>query len=583
MMTEPIFYSGSGAYDFQYLEFATNKYQRDEPWIVGHVGIDVPLMAKIAQALKQLHENKFMTRPTIPTGQFPDLCNAALSIFCFADRDIEQFGPDKVNAFIGAFSLIPGKANGQLALPGQYNELHSHPIIQLPDGRHFVPVGFNLSESIYESPFYWMNSDKLYIGEALQHRGDFAQNATAQLLKSVFGSNNVYTGVQIKKNKGHTITDIDVLAITGNKAIIAQVKSKRLTELARLGDDTTLAADFEGAVQDAYDQALLSRQAVIEKTNKLVVEGKELHLDESIDDAYILCITLDHYPAVTHQVDVYLRKTPDDPFPIALSIFDLDILAFYLRDPFEFLYYLRQRIALNDYFKADSEITLLGFHLKHKLFKKEDVNIEALDNSFAQLIDANFPVLRGSVPKTIAADKLYPQWKNEEFQKLVDQVKSTGEPGFTDAVFYLYDLAGKGADDLIEVLKLTKRKAATDHRSHDVRLFNPETHSGTTILSEPDSPETLRTKLVPLAVMAKYKSKADAWLALGCIATSPNLVDALAFNQDPWEADPVVEELVKTHLRGTGKMIRTPSGRKIGRNEPCPCGSGKKFKKCHGA
>jgi uncharacterized protein YecA (UPF0149 family) len=24
-------------------------------------------------------------------------------------------------------------------------------------------------------------------------------------------------------------------------------------------------------------------------------------------------------------------------------------------------------------------------------------------------------------------------------------------------------------------------------------------------------------------------------------------------------------------------------GDKTGRNEPCPCGSGKKFKKCHGA
>jgi preprotein translocase subunit SecA len=24
------------------------------------------------------------------------------------------------------------------------------------------------------------------------------------------------------------------------------------------------------------------------------------------------------------------------------------------------------------------------------------------------------------------------------------------------------------------------------------------------------------------------------------------------------------------------------SGRKVGRNEPCPCGSGKKYKQCHG-
>ena len=27
----------------------------------------------------------------------------------------------------------------------------------------------------------------------------------------------------------------------------------------------------------------------------------------------------------------------------------------------------------------------------------------------------------------------------------------------------------------------------------------------------------------------------------------------------------------------------TPSGARIGRNEPCWCGSGQKYKKCHGA
>ena len=31
-----------------------------------------------------------------------------------------------------------------------------------------------------------------------------------------------------------------------------------------------------------------------------------------------------------------------------------------------------------------------------------------------------------------------------------------------------------------------------------------------------------------------------------------------------------------------GQTIRS-EGPKIGRNDPCPCGSGKKYKKCHGA
>ncbi len=33
--------------------------------------------------------------------------------------------------------------------------------------------------------------------------------------------------------------------------------------------------------------------------------------------------------------------------------------------------------------------------------------------------------------------------------------------------------------------------------------------------------------------------------------------------------------------RGGTPEVRTE--RKVGRNEPCPCGSGKKYKKCHGA
>ncbi|HVF58652.1 MAG TPA: SEC-C metal-binding domain-containing protein [Thermoanaerobaculia bacterium] len=37
------------------------------------------------------------------------------------------------------------------------------------------------------------------------------------------------------------------------------------------------------------------------------------------------------------------------------------------------------------------------------------------------------------------------------------------------------------------------------------------------------------------------------------------------------------------HL-GTSTSTRHPDwGPRIGRNDPCPCGSGRKFKKCHGA
>lgn len=579
MMTEPIFYGGSGAYDFQYLEFATEKYAADKSWIRQHVGIDVAEMGRIARELKGLHEHKYNTHRTLKRGEFAKLCTAALSIFCFEENELQQFGTETVTAFIKVFSLIPGKVNSSLRLPGQFNQLQSSPIVQLPDARYFLPVGFNLSEAIYECPFFWMIADRSYAAEALLHRGQFAEDATANLLRRVFGARNVYTDVEIKKTKSQTITDIDVLAVVGNKAVIAQVKSKRLTEVARLGDETRLASDFKLAVQEAYDQALLCRRALLDRNSKLFAGEKEVHLEESIDDAYILCITLDHYPAVMRQVDVYLGKQANDPFPVAISIFDLDVLAFYLADPFEFAYYLRQRTELSSYYKADTEMSLLGVHLKQKLFKNKEVDFEAVDSSFAQLVDANFPVLRGSVPKTAAADKLHHQWKNADFQTLVDQAKSTNEPRFADVVFFLYDLAGEGADGLIQTLKTLKRRTASDHRTHDARMPFSDSRGGITIVSEPSSPAALRKKLIGLSRLAKYKSKADVWLGLGCFATSDRLVDAMVFSKEPWKPDPVLEDLSK-HLRGKPML---PSGKKIGRNQPCPCNSGKKYKYCHGA
>ena len=43
---------------------------------------------------------------------------------------------------------------------------------------------------------------------------------------------------------------------------------------------------------------------------------------------------------------------------------------------------------------------------------------------------------------------------------------------------------------------------------------------------------------------------------------------------------PDVERAVLS-LNAFGPRPRTPMGEKVGRNDPCPCGSGKKYKKCH--
>ena len=44
-------------------------------------------------------------------------------------------------------------------------------------------------------------------------------------------------------------------------------------------------------------------------------------------------------------------------------------------------------------------------------------------------------------------------------------------------------------------------------------------------------------------------------------------------------APPPSSPMAKVNPKGRGG---TPASRKVGRNDPCPCGSGKKYKRCHG-
>jgi hypothetical protein len=57
----------------------------------------------------------------------------------------------------------------------------------------------------------------------------------------------------------------------------------------------------------------------------------------------------------------------------------------------------------------------------------------------------------------------------------------------------------------------------------------------------------------------------------------------LTFN-DPTEAASAFKRAEPREAQGGGDEVVTVrrEGKKVGRNDPCPCGSGRKYKKCHG-
>ena len=584
MMAESIFYGDSGACDFQFLEFSAKRYLKDKKWINANKGFELDTCIAVCKKFKNLHIQRHANAQK--PKSFEEFCGFALSFFCFKKDDLSEFARRELENIFKEFSLVPGVANKNLTLPGEYNEIHSHPIVILGDNLYFIPILFNLAQSIYESPFYWMLRDKEYAETSFKNRGEATVDIAYDLLTGVFQAKNVYRQVKIEKNKKNTITDIDLLAVTGNKAIVLQIKSKKLTELSRKGDKDKLKQDFQAAIQEAYDQAVDSRHAILEKDTRLLdLAGNEIKLEDSINDVYIICVTSDHYPAVSFQTRIYLKKSPEEPFPIAISIFDLDVLAYYLKDPFEFLYFLRQRIALYESFIAQNEIELLGWHLNKKLYPVQNESGRKVDmvsvEGMADLIDAHFQYVRGGQPRTKIMDQLYAKWANPEFQEIINHLKESKQAGFTDAILFLYDLAGHGADQFINKVKEVKERCLREKKSLRFYMMGSHNKSAISYVCDLENDGKLFRHVIEYCEIKKYQTKSDLCLGLGGIAGSKNNFEVIMFHKSPWKQDPQLDEIAKEHY-ATGKPMSLKSGKKIGRNDLCWCGSGKKFKKCCG-
>jgi hypothetical protein len=91
---------------------------------------------------------------------------------------------------------------------------------------------------------------------------------------------------------------------------------------------------------------------------------------------------------------------------------------------------------------------------------------------------------------------------------------------------------------------------------------------------DPLAPHVAPTVRAMLAVPERVHGRELSAVRRACDEMLPELEDALVHGHAHHHHHPHDdEEAPVTYVRETPK---------VGRNEPCPCGSGKKFKKCHG-
>lgn len=638
---EPTFYAGDGVYDFQYLEYLESKYRYDKEWLFKNKGFQIEDIVKIVNRIKQvLHEKSKQVNLFNLKENFPGIMQKARKkltklyskdgfkkiereqfialnfqqykqLFPKADfskkdntKDWQQFyrnllelftvkaddfgEQNGLTEFFTNFSFSPD-CNTSYEGPGYYNILNSRPLIQLDQQRYFVPINYLVAEAVYESPFYWMWDDNQYRPQLAKHRGDVGEEMAYEFLSKVFGKENTFKSVLLSAKKGQTETDIDVLCLLGNKALCVQVKSKKMTLMAKRGNFEQLSKDFKGAIQDAYDQGVVSRQSILDKKVRFLdANGADIpQLNRNINEVYIVGLTTENYPSLVHQVHMMLDKDEKAPAPLFISIFDLELLVHYLPDPYDFLYYVRQRINLMGYFHAAEELVFLGYHLRNKLWKIDKYDGGMLDTDFGANIDRNYYPIKTGMSHLVSEenDPILNRWKPEYFDLLLKNLKDSRHENITDIIFSLMDFSGDAQEGIVKNMIAYKQTAVKENRRKTLAYPSEPDFGLSYVVIETNNPDELETISEVYSVLRKYKSKCNAWLGLGTFTKSPNLVDYIIYLDEHWVFDQKLEKECNDFFgsNNSGTKISVGSHVKITRNEPCPCRSGKKYKKCCGA
>ncbi|MGN7929409.1 YecA family protein [Sphingopyxis sp. 22461] len=590
-MREPMFYGAESAFTFQYRDLAAEKYRADNDWLETNKRFTIEDACTAVDAIVALQEEQITAR-LVETNQAGRedwsllqgfiLDRAAIAVRCAL--------PDSsLDAILEAFSTPIG-GNADFLSIHDHNRAATAPLIALGDRTYALFQQYALFEALYEGPFFWMFDDKAYCRTAGIHRGDFTETFTERRLADVFGPSRVHRGLRLFKGKGREVGEIDILVEFGGRLVLVQAKSKRLTLKARSGDDEALRTSFERAVQQAYDQALVCAEALVDPAIRVVrKDGSPFVLAAPPTKIYPLCLVSDHYPALVAQTERFLvrRTVAGVAEPIVTDIFALDALAEMLDRPLRFLAYCELRDRFGERLIYSHEMVLLSEHVKRNLWVDDQYTGMLLDDNIGADIEIAMTARRRGVPGATTPKGPLTAFAGTIFDGTLARIESAPEAAMVDLGLLLLEASGSSVQAFNAGATTITQQVRADGRLHDFSLSLGGT--GLTVHTSRLDRQTARTRLEVHVEAAKYRERFARWFGVILDPDDGLPVAGLCLDY-PWTYDAGAAELAR-HFPGKARSAdvpralrsKTPRPRTpAGRNVPCRCGSGRKTKHCCG-
>ncbi|WP_175987079.1 YecA family protein [Bacillus sp. Marseille-Q1617] len=376
--------------------------------------------------------------------------------------------------------------------------------------------------------------------------------------------------------------------------IVIEVKAGSFTYTHPSTDFSAFIKSIENLAKKPHEQATRFIETLKEEGKVIVCNEEHVPIKELKYDDYrhitSCSVTIDNFNEFAARIDklspigIQLGDLPS----WNISIDELRVYADYFESPSIFLHFLEQRLkaAQSPDLEVIDELDHLGMYIEHNRY----LNTAKLGNGnrilwhgYREELDNYFSLL---VFPDIEKPKKPQQEIPVKMQEIIDILEKQGKSGFTRVASTLLDIDFELRVELDNKMNTLLERQADVNRIMPLNIFED---SKITLICNQDEISNFRgdkAKEYVLATMLKPND--DNRLALYLDYNSKGKLynvdfEYLTKDDIPPEREAELIELSERYAQQRILSYKKQTGiKKIGRNDPCPCGSGLKHKKCCG-
>lgn len=499
--------------------------------------------------------------------------------------------------FIDALSFAPGEGHFFEEGEMKYWPVVTPPIVDRPfitlNGETYCFDYYSLTDNFYRAiQKAILRLDPSYSEQWQQNQKEASESMVESVFKEMLPGCISYAG-NCYGSKKHR-NENDLLVVYRDALLVIEVKAGRFTDAPPVSDFNSHIKHYKELIQKSNSQCAQMRDYVSNSGAELVLYDQRMQPKATLDisnvnSIFCLSVTIENintYAARAEKLEFLNLKAGVS----CIAIDDLMTYREYFENPLEFLHFLKQReiASLNKRLALNDELDHLGMYIAHNCYSLEVDSIPEMGilymTGYREDLDSYFERVGTPLPQLEKPRQNMPK----RFREIIDVLLNSSNPQAVSISSYLLDFSSEARRQLSDGIDMALRRQASTGRQCALSfsgtgesihmtyfVFQDELHDAQTDQEMFDYVASLLlANNENERMMAFFRFDANyALQSVGARSINIDQIPPSRINELKSRGEQMGDFRVAKHKKEHGK---------IGRNQLCPCGSGKKYKKCHG-